>query len=399
VNPRGVLEGHPLLADLDPVGVEALLARATLWQVRTGEVLMAEGEPGDGLHVLLSGTAEVLGGTGGTGPLLATAGPGSVLGEISFVAGGARTATVRMVSDGVLLYLDEAAAHFLLGAGPAAARVLLSMAEARRRALHRALAARERLAALGTLTAGVAHELGNPVAILLSGIAWLKGPGGGERGDDERRSVLGDMEVAARAIASVVERMRDRTGLARPPGGASVPDSLADALVLLGSPGKVPVALDVPEDLPSVAGDPGILVQLWANLLANARDALAGGGGDPPPIQVRAREEGEWVVVEIEDRGHGIPEAIRERIFEPFFTTRPPGSGSGLGLHLVHTLVEDDLGGRVGVTTRPGRTVFRLDLPVHGGETPGVPRARPPRAADRPGPRPPGDGSPGIRTP
>jgi len=112
-------------------------------------------------------------------------------------------------------------------------------------------------------------------------------------------------------------------------------------------------------DLPAVLAGGGDLNQVWTNLLVNALDAVREGGR----VEVRAREEPGWVVVEVADDGPGVPEAIRGRIFEPFFTTKGVGEGTGLGLDVVARVV-GAAGGRVELEPRPGETVFAVRLPV-----------------------------------
>jgi signal transduction histidine kinase len=108
-----------------------------------------------------------------------------------------------------------------------------------------------------------------------------------------------------------------------------------------------------------VHGFAGELNQIWGNLIDNALDAVPNGGR----VEVEAKREGERVVVSVIDNGPGIPAAIRESIFDPFFTTKPMGQGTGLGLDIVRRLVRHN-GGTIEVESRPGRTEFRVGLPI-----------------------------------
>jgi two-component system NtrC family sensor kinase len=95
------------------------------------------------------------------------------------------------------------------------------------------------------------------------------------------------------------------------------------------------------------------------NLLNNALDAITEEG----QVLVRTRCEGDFVVIEVEDTGSGIPEAFRDQVFDPFFTTKEPGKGNGLGLSISHTIVQQ-LGGTLGFTSEPGRgTTFLVTVP------------------------------------
>jgi signal transduction histidine kinase len=119
------------------------------------------------------------------------------------------------------------------------------------------------------------------------------------------------------------------------------------------------LALDVPTDLPRACGFGGELNQVWANLVDNAVDAVSDGGR----VTVTARVEGKNVVVRVTDDGPGIPAEVKSRIFDPFFTTKPVGKGTGLGLDIVRRLVDRNEGS-IEVESRPGKTEFRVDLPV-----------------------------------
>jgi signal transduction histidine kinase len=117
--------------------------------------------------------------------------------------------------------------------------------------------------------------------------------------------------------------------------------------------------VDVEPDLPRVRGFVGELNQVWANLIDNALDAVADAGR----VEVTAKRERQRVVVRVVDNGPGIPAEIRARIFDPFFTTKPVGRGTGLGLDIVRRLVSHN-DAEIDVESRPGRTEFRVSLPL-----------------------------------
>jgi signal transduction histidine kinase len=149
---------------------------------------------------------------------------------------------------------------------------------------------------------------------------------------------------------------------------ASVPEpvdvgrGLANTITVLGSKAKgksVGVSLSLEKDLPTVHGFGGELNQVWSNLIDNALDAVIEGG----QIEIIARRERDHVTVCVIDNGHGIPVEVRERIFDPFFTTKPVGKGTGLGLDIVRRLVQRH-NGQIELESRPGRTEFRVTLPM-----------------------------------
>jgi predicted CoA-binding protein len=102
------------------------------------------------------------------------------------------------------------------------------------------------------------------------------------------------------------------------------------------------------------------LNQVWTNIIDNAIDAMDGKG----EITLRTEQQDEWVVVEIEDTGPGIPEEIQPKIFSPFFTTKPVGKGTGLGLNISYKIVQKH-GGEIKVFSQPGKTRFQVSLPVN----------------------------------
>ena len=114
-------------------------------------------------------------------------------------------------------------------------------------------------------------------------------------------------------------------------------------------------------DLPEIEALGSELNQVWTNLIDNAIDAMDGTG--TLTVRAEADPESDGVRVSVCDTGPGIPDGIRQRLFEPFYTTKPPGKGTGLGLHISHTVVARH-GGRIDVDSSPGGTCFVVTLPV-----------------------------------
>jgi signal transduction histidine kinase len=106
------------------------------------------------------------------------------------------------------------------------------------------------------------------------------------------------------------------------------------------------------------------LSQVWTNLIDNAADASPMNG----QIEIATWNEPEWLAVSITDHGHGIPEDVKPHIFEAFFTTKPQGSGTGLGLEIVHRIVTQKFGGRIDLESKPGETRFTVRLPLQAGK-------------------------------
>ncbi|WPP44081.1 sensor histidine kinase [Pseudomonas sp. AN-1] len=226
----------------------------------------------------------------------------------------------------------------------------------------------ERLASIGRLAAGVAHEIGNPV----TGIACLA--------QNLREEREGDAEISE-TCAQIIEQTKRITRIVQSlmsfahAGGrqqASEPVCLADvareAIGLLSLNRDYDVHyFNLCDPQHWVEGDPQRLAQVLINLLSNARDASPPGGA----IRVRSEAGADSVELMVEDEGPGIPQSIVERLFEPFFTTKDPGKGTGLGLALVYSIVEEHYGQiTIDSPADPERqrgTRIRISLPRYGG--------------------------------
>lgn len=178
------------------------------------------------------------------------------------------------------------------------------------------------------------------------------------------RGLARDIDKASTRVHELVSAVKGFTYMDRAtvPEPVDVRKGLTDTLSVLSAKARAKAAsvtIDVAPDLPQVKGFGGELNQVWANLIDNALDAVANGGR----ITVAAAREGASVVVRVSDDGPGIPAEVRSRIFDPFFTTKPVGKGTGLGLDIARRLV-DRHAGRIELDSQPGRTEFRVTLPV-----------------------------------
>jgi signal transduction histidine kinase len=240
-------------------------------------------------------------------------------------------------------------------------------------ALRRAeveLVRRARLAALGQLVAGVAHELNNPVNFLIGATQAIQerlGMATPERPlPEEMLARIRRMALVAHAggerVAGIVENLRQFAGGgARSRGRVDLAEGIRLTVALLEprfGEAKVTPQLELDDRL-EVEGHVGELNQVVLNLLTNAIAAAPGG-----TVWVAGRREGEEVLVEVRDSGTGVPAEVLPHIFEPFFTTRPPGEGTGLGLAICDSIVRQH-GGRIDVVSPPSQgATFRLRLPA-----------------------------------
>ena len=247
----------------------------------------------------------------------------------------------------------------------------------------------EKMAALGRLVAGVAHELNNPISFVFANMHALKkyalrvrryleavnaGTQGAELQSlrtelkidrmlaDIEPLIDGTLEGATRAseivqdlrrLSSAQTETAEEFNLRRVTGTAA-------SWVIKTARAKPEVSLDVPEDL-TVQGSRGAIHQILVNLIQNSLDAMD--GVDAPRIEIGAETDGGFVGINVRDHGPGIAPEAMQRLFEPFYTTKPLGKGLGLGLYVSYGLAED-MGGRLCAANHPeGGAVFTLYIP------------------------------------
>jgi PAS domain S-box-containing protein len=220
----------------------------------------------------------------------------------------------------------------------------------------------ERLASLGLLAAGVAHEVNTPLTGISSYAQILLED---MPANDPRRETLEKIEAQTRRVSSIANSLLN---LARPERSAFENLPLNDAVrevLKLFEPQirdkRISLHAELEGDLPEVRGHRGKLQQVLLNLLSNARDAVEGGGR----ITVRTAHAGERVVLEVVDDGVGIAEEDLPRIFDPFFTTKGRGKGTGLGLSISYGIVREHEGAMQAESVPGEFTRFRVELPVH----------------------------------
>jgi PAS domain S-box-containing protein len=223
----------------------------------------------------------------------------------------------------------------------------------------------EKLGALGSLLAGVAHELNNPLSVVVAQATLLEE----ETTDRNTAARGGKIRTAAERCARIV-----KTFLAmarqRPPSRAEVNmnDVIDGAVDLLGyglRTADVEVQRDLDQSLPKIWADPDQINQVFANLIINAQQALGEWSG-PRKLAIATRfDAGDGMVrITVADSGPGVPAPIRSRIFEPFFTTKPVGVGTGIGLSVSHSIVAAH-GGTIEVGDAPGGgAAFSVRLPI-----------------------------------
>jgi PAS domain S-box-containing protein len=221
----------------------------------------------------------------------------------------------------------------------------------------------EKLSAMGSLLAGVAHELNNPLAVAVAYSAMLAEMAETPSLKQRALKVNAAAERCARIVKSFLAMVRQKPPLREPTDlnqlAAGVCDMLAYGLKSAG----VDVMRNLDPGLPAIEADQDLFSQVIANLVVNAQQALAE-RPDPRQIWIETRTTGDGVVLDVSDNGPGIPRDVALRIFEPYFTTKPAGVGTGLGLAICRNVVQAH-GGKLDYLDRPdGGARFRIYMPA-----------------------------------
>jgi PAS domain S-box-containing protein len=230
----------------------------------------------------------------------------------------------------------------------------------------------EKMSALGSLLAGVAHELNNPLSVVVGHASLLEDFATDTAIRERALKIRTAADRCARIVRTFLAMARSKP---RQRTAVQLNDTIAEALEIVAyglRTADVEVVRDLAPDLPPIAADGDQLHQVFANLFVNAQQALQ---SIPPPrrLTVRSGFDAETVWVEVADNGPGVPADLAGRIFEPFFTTKPQGVGTGVGLSVCHGIVAAHGGEiRLEPQQRPGATfVMRLPrTPVEAVERP-----------------------------
>jgi nitrogen-specific signal transduction histidine kinase/CheY-like chemotaxis protein len=236
------------------------------------------------------------------------------------------------------------------------------------------MALADRMLSVGTLAAGVAHEINNPLAYVATNLEtishelpFIQVKRGSRLTDSALQAFVADACEGVTRMSAIVKDLRS---LARPDEEVRGP---VDIVAVLASSIKMThnelrhrarVVTSFGGELPAVEADPSRLGQVFLNLLLNAAQAIPEGHADRNEIRIVTSTIGDSVRIDITDTGAGIAPKVLRRIFDPFFTTKPHGHGMGLGLSISHQIVRS-LGGDITVASSPGRgSTFTVTLPI-----------------------------------
>lgn len=393
-----LLKQLPFFADLPDDLLGQIVATGRPREFSAGEVVFHQGDPPDGLYVMLDGKLRVyLSDDQGHDVELASLETGSLFGEMALLDGEPRSASVACVESSRCLWLGHDEFLSLLRSSSGLLESLLADLSRRVRGtqdkFYGEMLRRQRLQsdmelqrhrALSSLVAGVAHEINTPLGIvnsatdlmgeLVRDITASSGDPSSLRMlcDDLRESatlVKGNIARACQLIqrfktlsSQQVSEARQRVDLA-----ACVQDTLSLYSIQGRRAGIEVVFTSRLSGSPEWDGYPGYLSQILLNLVTNAeRYAYPVGIGGRVEVDLSDRDVGDQRRFElvVRDFGKGIPAESQSRVFAPFFTTGRDQGGSGLGLAIVYNLVHDSLHGEIKLTSHPGLTEFRVVLPV-----------------------------------
>ena len=228
----------------------------------------------------------------------------------------------------------------------------------------------EKLASVGRLATGVAHEIGNPIGIVLGYLELLKGEGLKEA---ERRDFLDRIDSEVTRISQIIRQLLDFSRPAsREPRQINVHGLVMETMEILG-PHPMMSHIEIQSDLKAVEDtiwtDPSQIKQVFLNIMMNAADAM---GNDEPSddaavksLTIKSMNKGDYIELSFTDTGSGIPEQELGHIFDPFYTTKDPGKGTGLGLSICFRIVEG-LGGSIRAKSALGKgTTITIEIPIY----------------------------------
>jgi len=217
----------------------------------------------------------------------------------------------------------------------------------------------EKIATVGLLAGGIAHEINNPLGAILALTQLLL------MDIKDNPALADDLHKIEEAVLQCKKITTSLLNFSRKPDSQKLelihfPTVVENSLGLIGyifRNARIEIVQDYDPDLPLLQGNPGLMLQVMINLLTNAQQAMKNGGR----ITISGKKNGDdGLVVEVQDEGEGIPDAIQSKIFDPFFTTKEPGKGTGLGLFIANGIVREH-GGRMEFKSEAGKgTVMRL---------------------------------------
>lgn len=364
----------------------SLIAKETrAREFAAGVVVCEEGSQSDTMFFIDSGSVVI----SKQGVSLARLEPGDYFGEMSLITGDPRNATVTTHESSVLLEVSAPVFHVIIERSPQAMRNLLCTFDTRLRRhndkvveqylelkkqyeelenSHQRLLLSDKMASVGLLTAGIAHEINNPLFVITGYLDVINDMvGTGEVSVEELKGIADKLNTASKSIVKLVSGIKtyvriEDTRLAPIDLNSATLESM-DLVSFLYQQDNIELQHELADGFPVILGNIGKLQQVLMNLLSNARDAMD--SRESKLISVSTHEENGRVVLKLADTGSGISPEDLDNIFVSGYTTKPVGKGSGMGLDLVRKIVEE-MNGVISVESEVGvGTTFRVEFPSH----------------------------------
>ena len=378
------LQKFNLFENLSRSELEPIASETRVLTLQKSEVVCEEDSDSDCMYFIDSGSVGVY----KQGVTLAVLESGDYFGEMSLITGASRNATVTTLEPSVLFEISADEFDRIFERLPRAMYRLLVTYDARLRRhndtvveqfmkmkqqyeeledAHQRLLLSDKMASIGLLTAGIAHEINNPLFVIRGYLDVIRDSldRGGVSGE-ELVDITKKLDTASKSIAKLVSGIKtyiriETTDPVPIELNSAVQESI-DLVSFLYKQDGIELQSDLHAEFVMIQGNIGKLQQVLMNLLSNARDAMEQSSNKV--ISVQTRVEDEQAVIEVSDTGQGIKPKNLEKVFRRGYTTKPVGKGSGMGLDLVRRLV-GDMGGSISVESDgTSGTTFRVIFPV-----------------------------------
>ena len=272
--------------------------------------------------------------------------------------------------DGSSVNFESVSIPLVFEGKPSVASILRDLTERKR--MEQRLMLADRMVSVGTLAAGIAHEINNPLAYVIANLSFIQeeveelGPTLSTSKSKGLRELIAQAEDGAERVRVIIRDLKSFSRVdSADDGPVEIQRVLDSAINMAWNEIRHRAQLQKRcADVPAVRGSEARLGQVFLNLLVNAAQAIPVGHASDNHITLTVQQRSEQVIVEIADTGAGIPSDVLPRIFDPFFTTKPVGVGTGLGLSICHNIVAA-CGGEISVDSTEGKgSTFRVALPV-----------------------------------